>query len=173
MKIDFTKADAFFAESDRFYDIGTVLAFSALALFVGVLVAAATSKRFKAFAGRIWCVFFSAIAVVTLAGLIISFFAISSAGDYKKAVNEAVDQAAEETYGLELSDAEVAKLAESLLYTSYGEKGLPASGELTLYGSTKVEGKDGQIIDITLIARDGEYQIVGGEGVYVELPKVD
>ena len=173
MKIDFTKADSLFARADALYDTATILIVALLILLGGIFIACTTSDRFRTFAEKIWYVFAIAVTGLLLTGFTAAILAGLTNGDYKQAVNEALGQASEETYGLKLSDAEVAKIAGAFVRTNYGVEGMPASEELTLYGSTKVEAADDQLIDITLIARDGEYQIVGGEGVYVELPKVD
>jgi hypothetical protein len=173
MKIDFTKADSLLARSDMLYNIAGILVVALFVLLGGLFVAGTTSDRFRSFVDRTWYAFVFLIVGLLLSGLAVAVFATFANGDYRNAVNKAIAQAAEETYGLKLSDTEVVKVAGSFISTNYGVEGMPASKELTLYGSTKVLAGDNQLIDITLIARNGEYQIVGGEGVYVELPKVD
>jgi hypothetical protein len=87
-----------------------------------------------------------------------------------------IEKAANKTYDAHISYSDAVALTNAYGDGSenslrYIDKNDTIPQKLVVYGSTKIEGQGGRIIDITLISRHGEYEIVSGDSVYAELPK--
>jgi uncharacterized membrane protein len=172
MNIDFTETARLLERSDLFQNLILLALVAILLIWVVGLVLRKQFEKSKAFRAVLY-----SVAVVLVASSFVSMF-VSMRSD-RKAISAniaAVQEASNETYGLELSYENAKDLVN--YYGGSGKFFSPVlaneeiSNDLLVFGSTKVEDTNGEIIDVALVARDGDYELVGGEGRYVELPKV-
>lgn len=173
MNIDFTETARALERGDFFTNGAIVVV---VALFVIMFVVAIFYKQILE-RKRPKAVAYTVVALLAVTAFTFMVLTMKSEKDASRANVTAVQEAAKDTYGLTLSRDDSVDLVN--YYGGSGKFFSPVlaneeiSDDLMVFGSTKVEDTNGEIIDVALVARDGGYELVGGEGRYVELPKAN